>query len=80
MMWSKSEKQLKNFMNRQNQKHLSMKFDQKIDCMQIEFLDALRYIDKHNKMQTTQFQKPSGRQNFLLAKSEHPYSFKKYSE
>ena len=48
--------------------------------MQIEFLDGLRYIDKHNKLQTTQFQNSSDRQNFLLAKSEHPHSFKKYFE
>ena len=35
------------------------------------------YIDEQNKLQTTLFRKSSDRQNFLNAKSEHPYSLKK---
>ena len=45
MVWTKSEKQLKDFMSELNQKHLSIKFDYKSDCKQIEFLDTLVYID-----------------------------------
>ena len=77
MVWTKSEKQLKDFMSELNQKHPSIKFDYKFDCKQIEFLDTLVYIDQQNKLQTTLFRKSSDRQNFLNAKSEHPYSLKK---
>ena len=55
MVWTKYEKQLKDFMSELNQKHLSMKFDHKFDCKQIEFLDTLVYIDQQNKLQTTLF-------------------------
>ena len=50
MVWTKSEKQLKYFMSELNQKHPSIKFDYKIDCKQIEFLDTLVYIDQQNKL------------------------------
>ena len=77
VVWPKSEKQLNNFMSEHNQKHPSIKFDYKFDCKQIEFLDTLVYIDQQNKLQTTLFQKSSDRQNFLKAKSKHPYSLRK---
>ena len=77
IVWTKSEKQLKDFMSELNQKHPSIKFDYKFDCKQIEFLDTLVYIDQQNKLQTILFQKSSDRQNFLNAKSELPYSLKK---
>ena len=83
MIWTKSEKQLKDFMSELNQKHPSIKFDYKFDCKQIEFLDTLVYIDEQNKLQDTLFRESSDRQNFLNAKPEHPYSLKKsipYSE
>ena len=48
-VWTKSEKQLKDFMNELNQKHVSIKFDYKFECKQIEFLDLLVYIDQQNK-------------------------------
>ena len=77
MVWTKSEKQLKDFMSELNQKHPSIKFDYKFDCKQIEFLDTLVYIDQQNKLQTTLFRKSSDRQNFLNAKLKHPYSLNK---
>ena len=77
MGWTKSEKQLKDFMSELNQKHPYIKFDYKFDCKQIEFLDTLVYIDQQNKLQTTLFRKSSDRQNFLNAKSGHLYSLKK---
>ena len=77
MVWTKSEKQLKDFMSELNQKHPYIKFDYKFDCKQIEFLDTLVYIDQQNKLQTTLFWKLSDHQNFLNAKSEHLYSLKK---
>ena len=39
MVWTKSEKQLKDFLSELNQKHPSIKFDYKFDCKQIEPLD-----------------------------------------
>ena len=57
MVWTKSEKQLKDFMSELNQKHLSIKFDYKFDCKQIEFLDTLVYIDQKNKLQNYSFPK-----------------------
>ena len=48
-VWTKSEKQLKDFMNELNQKRISIKFDYKFECKQIEFLDLLVYIDQQNK-------------------------------
>ena len=55
MVWTKSEKQLKDFLSELNQKHPSIKFDYKFDCKQIESLDNLVYIDQQNKLQTTLF-------------------------
>ena len=75
--WTKSEKQLKDFMGELNHKHPSIKFDYKFDCKEIELLDTLVYKDQQNKLKTSLFRKSSDRQNFLNAKSEHPYSLKK---
>ena len=77
MVWTKCEKQLKDFMNELNQKHPSIKFNYKFDCKQIQLLDILVYIDQQHKLQTTLFQKSSNHQNLLNVKSEHPYSLKK---
>ena len=55
MVWTKSEKQLNDFMSELNQEHPYIKFDYKFDCKQIEFLDTLVYIDQQNKLQTTLF-------------------------
>ena len=41
MVWTKSEKQLKDFMNELNQKRTSVKFVYKFDCKCVEFLDTL---------------------------------------
>ena len=77
MVWTKSEKQLKDFLSELNQEHPSVKFDHKFDCKEIEFLETLDYIDQQNKLQTILFRKSKDHQNFLNAKLEHPYSLKK---
>ena len=77
MVWTKSEKQLKDFMSELNQKHPSINFDYKFDCKQIEFLGTLVYIDQQNKLETTLFRKSGDRQKFLNTKSKHSYSLKK---
>ena len=66
MVWTKSEKQIKDFMNELNQKHPSIKFNYKLECKQIEFLETLVYIDQQNKLQTTLFRKSSDRPTFLM--------------
>ena len=40
-------------------------------------VDALVYKDHNNRLQTTLYQKPTDRQNYLHAKSAHPLSLKK---
>ena len=77
MVWTKSEKQLKDFISELNQKHPSVTFDYKFDCEKIGFLDALVYTDQQNKLRTTLFRKLSDSQNFLNAKTKHPNSLKK---
>ena len=53
MVWTESEKQLKDFLSELNLDHPSVKFDYKFDCKQKEFLENLDYIDQQNKLQTT---------------------------
>ena len=43
VVWTKSGKQLKDFMRKLNQKHPSIKVDYKFYCKKIEFLDTLVY-------------------------------------
>ena len=77
MIWTKSEKDIIKFLNELNTKHTSIKFEFKYSRQQIEFLDALVYIDYNNKLQTTLYKKPTDRQNYLHSKSKHSYSLKK---
>ena len=51
MVWTKSEEQLKDLMNELNQKHLSIKFNYKLVCKRIQFLDTLVYVGQQNKLQ-----------------------------
>ena len=44
MVWTKPEKQLKDFMSELNQKHPSIKFYYRFDCKRTEFLNTLVYI------------------------------------
>ena len=64
-------------MNEINQKHQSVKFDFKFSKESIEFLDILVYIYSKNRLQTTLYKKPTDCQNYLHAKSAHPFSIKK---
>ena len=51
MVWTKSEEQLKDLMNELNQKPLSIKFNYKLVCKRIQFLDTLVYVGQQNKLQ-----------------------------
>ena len=53
MVWTKSESELKHFMNKINQKHQAIKFDFKFSKESIEFLDTLIHTDRKNRLQTT---------------------------
>ena len=82
MVWIKSESELRKFMNKINQKQQSIKFDFKFSKENIEFLDALMYIDSNSRLQTTLFNKPTDCQNYLhrkistlfLIKNSIPYT------
>ena len=50
MIWTKSEKNLIEFLDELNTKHTSIKFEFKYSRQQIEFLDTLVYIDNNNKL------------------------------
>ena len=54
-----------------------MKFDFKFSKENIEFLDTLVYIDRKNRLQTTLYKKPTDCQNYLHAKSTHPFKLRK---
>ena len=73
MVWTKSEKQLKFFINKINKKHHFVKFDFKFSKEKMEFLDILLYKDLKNHLQLTVHKKPTERQNYL-AKSAHSLS------
>ena len=64
-------------MNEINQNYQSVKFDFKFSKESIEFLDTLVYIDSKNRLQTTLYNKPTDCQNYLHAKSAHPFSLKR---
>ena len=74
MLWSKSENQLKSFINEINKKHHNIKFDVKFSTEKIEFLDTLGYKNHSNRLQTTLHIKPADRQNYLHSKSLHSFS------
>lgn len=50
MVWTKPEKELKDFMNKLNQIHSSIKCDYKFDCKRIELVDILGYVSQQNKL------------------------------
>ena len=76
MIWTDTEEELLKFTNELNQKHKTIKFNFKYSKTKIEFLDVLVYKDSNNKLQTTLYKKPTDRQSYLHANSEHPRSLK----
>ena len=76
MIWTKSGKELKSFINEINKKYHSIKFDFKFSKEKMEFSDTLVYKN-HNKRLQTLYKKPTDCQNYLQAKSAHPLSLKK---
>ena len=52
-IWKGAQEELKNFFNKINKKHPSIKFDQKYSKSKIEFLDVLVYKDEQQRLQTT---------------------------
>ena len=64
MVWIKSESELRQFINKINEKHQSIKFDFKFSKENKEFLDTLVYIDSNNRLQTALYKKRNDRQNY----------------
>ena len=73
---TKSENELKFFINEINKKNDSKKFYFKFSKKKIEFFDTLVYEDHNNRLQTTHYRKLTDRQNYIHAKSVHPLSLK----
>ena len=76
MTWTDTEEELLKFIKELKQKHKTIKFDFKYSKTTIKFLDFLVYKDVNNKVQTNLYKKPTDRQSYLHANSEHPRSLK----
>ena len=59
-IWKDMEEKLKNFFNEINNKHPSIKFDQKYSKSKIEFLYVSVYKDEQQRLQITLFKKETG--------------------
>ena len=69
MVWIKSESELRQFMNKINEKLQSIKFYFKFSKESTAFLDTLVYIQSNNRRQTTFYEKLNDYQNYLHALS-----------
>ena len=78
MVWTKSEKLLKEFMSESNTSLYKVLLQIWLQANRVP-RHYLVYIDQQNKLQATLFRKSSDRQNFHNTKSEHPHSLKKSS-
>ena len=76
MIWTGTEKELKDFFKKLNDLHNSIKFDPIYSFHEINFLDTMVYKDKSCNLQTKIYRKPTDRSNLLHNKSEHPSSTK----
>ena len=83
IVWTKSENEIKSFINETNKKNYSIEFDLKFSKEKIEFLDTLVYKDHSNRLQAGTHKKTTDRQIYFYAKSPHHLSLTKsipYSE
>ena len=53
-------------------KNKTIKFYFQISPRKIAFIDPMLFKDENNNLQTTLYGKPTDKQEFLQAKSEHP--------
>ena len=53
-------------------KNIKLKFYFQFSPRKIAFIDAMLFKDENNNLQTTLYGKPTDKQEFLEAKSEHP--------
>ena len=74
-IWTGTKENLIEYLEELNQKHDSIKFEYKISKTKLTFLDTEIQI-KDNKLITKFYRKPTDRQNFLHANSEHPKNLK----
>ena len=73
MIWTKSEKKLKNLMKDLNTKYPSIKFDFEYSKDKIEFLDTVIRADHRQKLQTTLNLKPASSQNSFFFSTFQEY-------
>ena len=77
MVWTKSENEIKSFINEINKKHYSIKFEFKFSIEKTGFLDTLVYKGHNKRLQTTFYKKPTDHQNYHNAKSAYSLSLKR---
>ena len=74
---TKSENQLKSFINEINRNNNSIKSDYEFTKGKTEYLETLVYKDHNNRLQTTFFKKLNDHQNYFRVKSSNFLSLEK---
>ena len=77
MIWSHGFLELKQFINRINNYHPTIKFTYDQHKKEIPFLDTTVYMTKDNKLFTRNYHKPSDNKQYLHYHSAHPKKQKK---
>ena len=72
MIWSHGLQKLKQFMNRINNYHSTIRFTYDHHNEEIPFLDTIVYRTKENKLFTRNYHKPSDNKQYLHYHSAHP--------
>ena len=78
LVWVKSKSELRQFVNKINNKHQSIKFDLKFSKESIEFLSTSLYIDSCNRLHTTIYKISNDCQNYLMLNRHTRSHSKKY--
>ena len=76
IVYTKSENELKFFINEINKKNHSKNFALNFPKKKLEFFNTLVYEDHNNRLQTTHYKKLTDQQNYIHTKSLHTLSLK----
>ena len=77
MIWRGTRSELESFIREINAVHRSIKFDVNFSKTSVNFLDTTVTITPNYSIQTSLYQKPTDRHNFLHQRSYHPSATKK---
>ena len=77
LIWTGTINELKDFIEKINQVHPSIKFDFNFSKQKVNFLDTTVTKDSNGKLITSLYKKETDRQAYLHNKSEHPMTLKK---